>query len=110
MTSFCSRQFPEHSDKGVGIITLFEINIEPPVPPTRRDVSFGKHMLLHPPQLNLSRVHSASPVLLLYQQSDKSGPNGHVLHGASKGSGFQADAFGIFVVENAESVDGVGKV
>jgi hypothetical protein len=49
-------------------------------------------------------------VLLLHQQSDKGGPNGHVLHWAAKGSGFQADALGVFVVENAERVNGVGKV
>jgi hypothetical protein len=89
---------------------LVKINVEPPVSPARRDVCFAKDVLLHPPQLNLSRAHSASPVLLLNLQSDEGGPDGHVLHWASKGSGLQADAFGVFVVENAEGVDGVGKV
>jgi hypothetical protein len=89
---------------------LFKVDIKPAIPPARWDVSFCENVLLHSPQLNLPWVHPAGPVLFLHKQSDKGGPNGHVLHWASKGSGFQADAFGVFVIENTEGVNGVGKV
>src|ERR1700712_3454495 len=85
---------------------FLEIQYEPPITASRRNVSLSKHMLLQMSQLYLPRACPTQPGWILNVCGYKSRPDGDTFTRATVRAGFDADAAGPFIIEDAQGMDG----
>lgn len=69
-----------------------------------------KHIRMQLAELHRLAADALHPAALADVLCDEGSPDGHRVHGASAGCGFEADAAGVFVTEDAEGVQGAGVV